>query len=87
MQGEGTLYGNLGVLFRSLGEYQKAKEYHEKALAIATQIGDRKEEGKLYGNLGLVFRSLGEYQKAKETIFLYSKTFIDQACSVKKAEY
>ena len=53
-------------MFQSLGEYQKAKEYHEKALAIAIEIGDRRREGTAYGNLGVVFASLGEYQKAKE---------------------
>ena len=53
-------------MFQSLGEYQKAKEHHEKALVIATEIGDRKGEGASYGYLGVVFQSLGEYQKAKE---------------------
>ena len=51
------MYGNLGNVFHSLGEYVKAKEYYEKALAISTEIGDREEEGKqpCYGNLGIVF--------------------------------
>ena len=78
---EGRLYGNLGNVFHSqhglvtvegtlnvfhsLGDV-KAKEYHEKALAISTEIGDRAVEGTLYGNLGSVFHSLGEYVKAKE---------------------
>ena len=52
--------------FYSLGEYVKAKEYYEKALAISTEIGDRRGEGTWYGNLGNVFDSLGEYVKAKE---------------------
>ena len=53
-------------MFDSLGEYQKAKEYYEKALAITKEIGDREGEAPIYGNLGVAFRSLGEYQKAKE---------------------
>ena len=53
-------------MFDSLGEYQNAKEYHEKALAIAIEIGDRRGEGTTYGNLGNVFYSLGECQNAKE---------------------
>ncbi|RMX48114.1 hypothetical protein pdam_00002607 [Pocillopora damicornis] len=56
----------LGDVFHSLGEHQKAKENHEKALAIAIEIGDRKGEGTGYENLGYVFYSLGEHQKAKE---------------------
>ena len=34
-------YGNLGIVFESLNEYNKAKELHEKALAIRMEIGDR----------------------------------------------
>ena len=65
-KGEAIQYGNLGSVFRSLGEYVKAKEYCEKALAISMEVGDRKGEAAWYGNLGTVFRSLGEYVKAKE---------------------
>ena len=54
-------------MFQSLGQYDKAKEYHEKALAIRIQIGDKRgEAADSYGNLGTVFQSLGEYDKAKE---------------------
>ena len=54
-------------MFQSLGEYHKAKEYLEKALAIRIQIGDKRGEATSdYGNLGTVFKSLGEYHKAKE---------------------
>ena len=55
-------------MFKSLGEYDKAKEYLEKALVITTEIGDRKGEGACYATLSTVFPSLGEYDKAKEYI-------------------
>ena len=53
-------------MFGSINEYQKAKEYLEKALAISIEIGDKREEGNINGNLGAVYQSLGEYKKAKE---------------------
>ena len=53
-------------MFKSLAEYDQAKEYLHKALVITTEIGDRNGEGTCYGNLGNVFLSLGEYGKAKE---------------------
>ena len=53
-------------MFQSLGNYTKAQEYHEKALAIRLEIGDRKGEAAQYGNLGTVFQSLGNYTKALE---------------------
>ena len=39
--GEGASYGNLANVYQSLGDYQKAIEYHEKRLKIAKEIGDR----------------------------------------------
>ena len=53
-------------MFKSIRQYDKAKEYLQKALAIRTEIGDRNGEGTCYGNLGTVFQSLGRYDKAKE---------------------
>ena len=50
----------------SIGQYDKAKEYLQKALVIRTEIGDRKGEAADYGNLGTVFMSVGQYDKAKE---------------------
>ena len=74
-KGEKRCYGNLGVLFRSLGEYVKANEYLEKATATIMEIGDRAGEPTCCGNLGTCCRKLGtvfqvhvlsEYVKAKE---------------------
>ena len=58
--------GIIGTVFQSLGQYQKAKEFHEKALAIAIDIGDRQGEGISNGNIGTVLQSLGQHQKTKE---------------------
>ena len=60
------LWNPIGNVFASLAEYDKAKEYHEKALAIAIEIGDRDTEANVYVNIGGVFKSLAEYDKAKE---------------------
>ena len=61
-----SCYGNLGTVFKSLGEYVKAEEYLQKALVIKKEIGDKQGEASSYGNLGTVFQSLGEYVKAEE---------------------
>ena len=53
-------------MFQSLGHYDKAQEYQEKALAIKIEIGDRDGEATSYGNLGILFQSLGHYDKARE---------------------
>ncbi len=64
--GEASSYGNLGTVYYSLGEYQKAIEFYQQSLAITREIGDRGGEASSYNNLGNVYNSLGEYQKAIE---------------------
>ena len=63
---EAADYGNLGAVFQSLGHYDKAKEYFQKALVIGTEIGDRNGEASCYENLAAVFHSLEQYNNAKE---------------------
>ncbi|KAL9950913.1 hypothetical protein ACROYT_G043485 [Oculina patagonica] len=65
-QREASCYGNLGAVYQSVGEYEKAKDYCLKALAIRREIGDRNGEASCYGKLGAVFRSVGEYEKARD---------------------
>lgn len=43
-RGDATDYANLRVVFQSLAKYERAQEYHEKALAMRMEIGDRKGE-------------------------------------------
>ena len=43
---------NLGKAYDSLGDFNKAIEYHTLDLAIAKEVGDRAGEGTAYGNLG-----------------------------------
>ena len=43
-KGEAADYGNLGALFHSLGEWEKAKEYTEKALAV--KKGNWRQKGR-----------------------------------------
>jgi len=42
-------------VFQFVGEYDKAKEYLEKALAIRIQFGDLNGEARSHGILGTVF--------------------------------
>ena len=53
-------------VFKSLGEYVKAKENYETALAIAEKNGDWVTEATCCERLGSVFQFVGEYIKAKQ---------------------
>jgi tetratricopeptide (TPR) repeat protein len=55
---------NLGNAYHLMGDYQKAIEYHERALAIAKENSNRQSEGIVLGNLGVAYISLGQVQTA-----------------------
>ena len=57
-------YANLGNAQFSLGDFEKAIQYHELDLKIAKEVGDRAGEGKSYASLGNAYFSLGDFGKA-----------------------
>ena len=56
--------GNLGLVYRNLGELDKAAQYHEQALVIHRELGVRQGEAQNLGNLGLVYAQQGDKEKA-----------------------
>ena len=62
-------------MYHSLGEYNQAKELHEKALIIRKKTfgEDHADVATSYNNLALVYQRLGEDDQAKE---LYEKALI-----------
>jgi tetratricopeptide (TPR) repeat protein len=63
-RGEAASLDNLGLLYQSLGEYERARDYHEKSLAIEQEVGDRRGEAASLDNLGTLYLSMGDPQKA-----------------------
>ena len=55
-------------MYNRLGEYNQAKDLHEKALMICKRIfrEDHADLASSYNNLEEVYYSLGEYSQAKE---------------------
>ena len=43
---EAKIYCILGYAYHSLGDFQKAIEYHERRLKISKEVGDRAGEGR-----------------------------------------
>ena len=64
----GRVLNMTGKVYNSLGEYNQAKEFHEKALMIRKKIfcEDHADVGESYNDLALVCDNLGEYNQAKE---------------------
>ena len=59
-------HNNLGVAWKSLGQYQKAIDYYELALAsdLKTYGENHPDVARDHNNLGSAWVSLGQYQKA-----------------------
>ncbi|CAH3177381.1 unnamed protein product [Porites lobata] len=64
--GEGKAYCDRGNAYHSLGDFQKAIEYHQRHLKIWEEVGDRAGQGIAYCGLGNAYHSLGYFQKAIE---------------------
>ena len=61
-------YGNIGLVYRNLGEYDKALDYYFKALEIRKDVLGEKHPNTAgtYGNIGVVYHNLEDYDKALE---------------------
>ena len=72
---KGRVLNVTGEVYHRLGEYNQAKELHEKALIISKKIfgEDHANVATSYNNLALVYERLGEYNQAKE---LHEKALI-----------
>ena len=60
-----TSYNNLGTVYSDLGDFQKAKDYHARALDIRVKQLGPIDVAASYNNLGTVYRNLSDLQKAK----------------------
>jgi tetratricopeptide (TPR) repeat protein len=72
------IYNNLGVVYRSLGRMERAREYHEQALDIYEKEGERVEESWALNLLGRVYSETGNKEQARQ--------YYEQALSICKEE-
>ena len=63
-KGEYLTLTNIGGVYSSLGEKQKALDYYNQSLPLTRQVGDKAGEAVTLNNIGAVYDSLGEKQKA-----------------------
>jgi len=58
----------LGSVYLQLGQYNEAKQYHEKVLIIRQKIfgEDHADVATSYNNLGSVHWQLGKYNEGKQ---------------------
>ena len=59
-------FGNLGLIYQTRGDLEKAEEYHLKSLEIEKELGRKEGMASQYGNLGLIYRTRGDLEEAEE---------------------
>ncbi|MEA1951114.1 MAG: tetratricopeptide repeat protein, partial [Planctomycetota bacterium] len=59
-------YGNLGLIYRTRGDFGRAEEMHRKSLEIFERLGQQEGMAGQYGNLGLIYRTRGNLGWAEE---------------------
>ena len=71
---------NLGNDYSHLGQYNEAKEYHEKAVIIEKKIfgEEHADVAWSYNNLGNGYQHLGQYSEAKQ---YYENAVLIKQCS------
>jgi tetratricopeptide (TPR) repeat protein len=60
------IYGNLGICYRSLGQYAKAIKLYEQERKISEVVGHRAGQGRASSGIGNCYHSLGQFDKAIE---------------------
>ena len=65
-EGMASEYGNLGVVYQTRGELDRAEEMLKKSLAIDEKLGRQEGMARQYGNLGLIYQTRGELDRAEE---------------------
>lgn len=64
MRNQGRAYGNLGLTYESLGNYERAVVFQEQHLSVAAQTNDLVAKTLAYGSLGRIHHALQNYAQA-----------------------
>ena len=59
---------NLGLVYRDLSQYEKARDYYEQALAIKREIKDRRGEGQALYGMARAARDRGNLSEARAQV-------------------
>lgn len=64
-----STFGNLGTVYRNLGNLPKALEYYIAAIKISEKLNDETEIARHLGNTGLIYFDQKDYNKALKYYF------------------
>lgn len=64
LRGRGAAFGNMGLIYKTKGDLDKALEYFQKALKIDQEIGYQQGQASDLGNIGIVYYKRGKRDEA-----------------------
>lgn len=70
------VYGSIGIVFSEQSSYDKALEYHLKAVQLYESEGDRPTLARVYNNVGIVYKAQNDLFKALN-YFIKAQTLQD----------
>ncbi|XP_075849066.1 tetratricopeptide repeat protein 24 [Microcebus murinus] len=63
---QATVLRNLGMAHNALGNYQEAREFHQKAADLHGSVGQRWEQGRSFGSLAFALSQLEDHKAARD---------------------
>uniref|UniRef100_I3MQW4 Uncharacterized protein n=1 Tax=Ictidomys tridecemlineatus TaxID=43179 RepID=I3MQW4_ICTTR len=63
---QATVLRNLGMAHNALGNYQEARQFHQKAADLHGSLGQRWEQGRSFGSLAFALSQLGDHRAARD---------------------
>ena len=61
-------YGNLGLIYETRGDLDRAEQMHRKGLEIDEKLGRLEGMANQYGNLGLIYQTRGDLDLAEQML-------------------
>lgn len=65
-KGKAESLKNIGIIYKSQGNYSKGLEYYQKALKINEEIRNKSGISRCLNNIGVIFYEMQDYEKALE---------------------
>jgi len=72
-ESEAMALGNLGILYQTRGDLDRAEEMYRKSLELSEALGRKEGMANQYGNLGNLYQTRGELDRAEE---MYRKCLV-----------
>jgi serine phosphatase RsbU (regulator of sigma subunit) len=66
---EGAAYCYAAIFYQDKGNYNKAVDYNNRALAIFNEVGYQQGISNVYNTFGIIYKEEGDYAKAMDNFF------------------